>query len=73
MNLKIFPCNVRPVIPNPPEFVSDLCLPPISIFGSALAGVEVVYSPIAYILYFVLIILIPYILACTISTLFKKR
>jgi len=52
-NLEISPCKARSVVPNS-EFVNGFCSPPLPMLG--IAGVQTVYLPIAYILYFVLIL-----------------
>ncbi len=75
-NIKIFPCKTKVVAPGT-EFKEGICTS-AALTGEIIPffmviGVQTVYSPISYVIYFILVILIPYILACIISTLFKKR
>ena len=70
----IFPCKTRVVMPGA-EFRDGVCtamaLPPgVSLL---LRGVDVVYSPVSYVIYFVLVLLVPYLLSCFLFWIFKKK
>lgn len=69
-NLRIFPCKIQAIIPNPPPLKDTLCSPPTF---RPLIGVRIVYSPITYVLYYSLLLALPYLLACLIGYLFEKR
>lgn len=69
--LKIYPCKIQPVIQNPPEFKEALCVAPSLLVK--ILGVRIIYDPLAYILFYSGVLIIPYLLACLIGYLLRKK
>ena len=70
-SLRIYPCKTQPVIQNPPEFKEATCPAPNPL--SKWVGVRMVYDPIAYVMFYGGVLIIPYLLACLIGYLFRKK
>ena len=69
-NWEMVQCETRPVIPDS-QFMSNYCrLPSPFLF---LIGAEIRYTFIGYLTIILFLIVIPYLLACLINYLIKKK
>jgi len=65
-DLRIFPCQIQPVIPNPPEFISGMC-------GlGAYSGISKIFTLSGYILIALISFVLPYIISCTTKYFLKN-
>ena len=67
MNTEIFQCKTQPVVSNPPEFKVDIC-------GLGMQfGARRVFTPLGYLMIFLVLIALPYVVACIGNYLIKRK
>jgi hypothetical protein len=74
-NLHIFSCKTQPVIPNPPQFTDSLCSlgnSGLGIFSMMEVGGRNLITSLGYLEIILLLIVLPYIIACAITSLTAK-
>lgn len=71
-DIKIFPCKVRPVWPNPPAFENSFCN--LNWLGLMVSiGVQIQETFLGFLLKILIIFIIPYLIACWAGSFIKSN
>jgi phosphatidylglycerophosphate synthase len=63
---KLFPCKVKPVLPNAIEFEDSICS------LSPAFGISTTFTPLAYFILFLVLFVFPYVIASTLNYIVHK-
>lgn len=66
--IEIFACKTQPVYHNPPEFQENTCG-----LGIYVMGVRQIFTPFGYFMIALMLLILPYLLACMMNFLIKRK